>query len=97
VPPTVSPAASSHELAAAPLASSTVAVPLPAELAMPIADAQASRGQIPQAPSPDDEQPVQLWTAAADTGVAIGRGSQNAAAATAGFFNRLGRKIGNSF
>jgi beta-lactamase regulating signal transducer with metallopeptidase domain len=88
---------SSRELPAPLLASGTVAVPSSAELMMPIADAQASRGQIQRAPSPDDEQPVRPWTAAADTGVAIGRGSQNAAVATAGFFNRLGRKIGNSF
>ena len=37
------------------------------------------------------------WGAAADAGVAVGRGTQDAAAATAGFFNRLGRKIADSF
>jgi beta-lactamase regulating signal transducer with metallopeptidase domain len=37
------------------------------------------------------------WTAAADTGVAIGRGSQRAAMATAGFFNRLGKDLAGSF
>jgi hypothetical protein len=33
------------------------------------------------------------WTAAADAGAAIGRGSAAAGVATAGFFDRLGRRI----
>jgi hypothetical protein len=37
------------------------------------------------------------WDAAADAGVAIGRGSQNAGVATARLFNRFGRKIADSF
>jgi beta-lactamase regulating signal transducer with metallopeptidase domain len=37
------------------------------------------------------------WDAAADTGVAVGRASQRAAVATAGFFSRLGKKIAGSF
>jgi beta-lactamase regulating signal transducer with metallopeptidase domain len=37
------------------------------------------------------------WTAAADAGVAVGSGAQDAAVATAGFFNRFGRKIADSF
>jgi beta-lactamase regulating signal transducer with metallopeptidase domain len=37
------------------------------------------------------------WGAAANSGVAIGKGSQKAAVATARFFNNLGRKIGGSF
>jgi beta-lactamase regulating signal transducer with metallopeptidase domain len=37
------------------------------------------------------------WRAAASSGVAVGRGSQKAAVATAGFFNTLGRKIADSF
>jgi hypothetical protein len=37
------------------------------------------------------------WGAVANSGVAIGRGSQNAAVATAGFFNRLGKRIAGSF
>jgi len=37
------------------------------------------------------------WTAAADAGVAVGTGAQDAAVATAGFFNRFGRKIADSF
>jgi beta-lactamase regulating signal transducer with metallopeptidase domain len=37
------------------------------------------------------------WGAAADAGVAIGRGSQKAAVATAGFFSRFGKKLASSF
>lgn len=42
---------------------------------------------------PNDATP---WGAAADTGVAVGRASQKAAVATAGFFSRLGKKIAGS-
>jgi hypothetical protein len=34
---------------------------------------------------------------AADAGVAIGRSSQSAGAATAGFFSRFGKRIARSF
>jgi bla regulator protein blaR1 len=37
------------------------------------------------------------WGAAADAGVAVGRGSQKAAVATAGYFSRFGKKIAASF
>jgi hypothetical protein len=37
------------------------------------------------------------WRAAADGGVAIGRESRAAAVATAGYFTRLGKRIGGSF
>jgi beta-lactamase regulating signal transducer with metallopeptidase domain len=37
------------------------------------------------------------WSAAADAGVAVGRGSQKAGVATASFVSRLGRKIAGSF
>jgi hypothetical protein len=37
------------------------------------------------------------WGAAADSGAAIGKGSQQAAVATARFFTGLGRKIAGSF
>ena len=42
-------------------------------------------------------RPVSPWITAADAGVAVGGGAQDAALATAGFFNRLGRKIAVSF
>jgi hypothetical protein len=37
------------------------------------------------------------WRAAAETGTAIGRQSREAAVATAGYFTRLGKRIGGSF
>jgi hypothetical protein len=37
------------------------------------------------------------WGTAADAGVGIGRGSQKAAVATAGFFTRMGKSIARSF
>ncbi len=37
------------------------------------------------------------WTRAADAGVAIGRASQAAGVATAGFFRRFGKKVADSF
>jgi beta-lactamase regulating signal transducer with metallopeptidase domain len=37
------------------------------------------------------------WAAAADRGVALGRQSQKAATATAGFFTRFGKRIGDTF
>jgi beta-lactamase regulating signal transducer with metallopeptidase domain len=42
-------------------------------------------------------KPVPPWSAAANAGIAVGRGSQDAALATAGFFTRFGRTIANSF
>jgi hypothetical protein len=43
------------------------------------------------------QQPGSPWAAAAGAGAAIGRGSQKAGLATASFFTRIGKKIGNSF
>ena len=43
------------------------------------------------------ERPPTPWGAAADAGVAVGRGSQNAGVATASFFSRFGKKIAGSF
>ena len=40
---------------------------------------------------------VTPWGAAADGGVAVGEGSRKAAVATAGFFTRLSKSIGDSF
>jgi beta-lactamase regulating signal transducer with metallopeptidase domain len=46
---------------------------------------------------PDLRRNVTAWGAAADAGVTIGRGSEKAAVATAGFFTRVGRKVAGSF
>lgn len=45
-------------------------------------------------PRPPADTP---WGAAADAGLAIGRGSQKAGTATAGFFSRVGKGIARSF
>jgi beta-lactamase regulating signal transducer with metallopeptidase domain len=37
------------------------------------------------------------WRIAADAGIAVGRGSERAATASAGFFTRFGRKVAGSF
>jgi bla regulator protein blaR1 len=52
---------------------------------------------IPGPPPGPDAKPHSPWTAAADGGVAIGRRSQTAGVATAGFFSRFGKKIADSF
>ena len=49
----------------------------------------ASQPEPARSPSP--------WTTAVEASEAVSRRSQNAAEATAGFFNRLGRRIGGSF
>ena len=55
---------------------------------------------LPQAPEikpqSSNEAPTP-WGAAADAGVGIGRGSQKAAVATAGFFTRFSKSIAGSF
>jgi beta-lactamase regulating signal transducer with metallopeptidase domain len=51
--------------------------------------AEAVTSGVAQEPTP--------WGAAADAGIALGRGSQRAATATAGFFTRVSKKIAGSF
>ena len=48
-------------------------------------------------PLPADAAAKAPWSAAADAGVQVGRGSQKAAVATAGFFSKLGKSIARSF
>jgi len=71
---------------AAPLAPSIPDAQLMSDAAAPTRDAP---------PAPDKARTP--WAAAADAGVAIGRTSQSAGAATAGFFSRFGKKIARSF
>ena len=52
---------------------------------------------IPGVSESTEVKPRSPWMAAADGGVAIGRHSQNAGVATAGFFTRFGKKIADSF
>ncbi len=49
------------------------------------------------APSPQVEKDPSPWTAPATAGVALGRASRTAGAATGGFFTRLGKSIAHSF
>jgi hypothetical protein len=59
----------------------------------------SAAGAAPGAGGQSTGSPVTVsppWTAAAGAGVAIGDTAQSAAQATAGFFNRLGRKIAGS-
>lgn len=62
---------------------------------------ELTRQSAPAAPAATDasrqQRPGSPWAAAADAGAAIGRGSQKAGVATALFFTRIGKKIGNSF
>ena len=51
----------------------------------------------PLAAPPGNQQPDSPWAAAADAGVAIGRGSKKAGLATAGLFTRIGKGIAASF
>ena len=53
-------------------------------------------GTAPAASSAASRTPTP-WGAAADASVDVGRGSQKAAVATAGFFSRLGKSIAGSF
>jgi beta-lactamase regulating signal transducer with metallopeptidase domain len=52
-------------------------------------------GKTPAAPAAS--APVTPWGAAATAGASVGRGSQKAAVATAGFFSKLGKSIAGSF
>lgn len=54
-------------------------------------------GPVTDAKSPITGSAPTPWAVAADTGVAVGRGSRTAAVATAGFFTRFGKKIAGSF
>jgi hypothetical protein len=51
----------------------------------------------PPPPIPAEGKSVTPWRAAADGGVAIGRASERAAIATAGFFNRYARRVAAGF
>ena len=54
-------------------------------------------GAPPPNPSSPEATMATPWETAADVGVSVGRVSEKAAVATAGFFTRLGKKIAGSF
>ena len=74
-------------------------IPISTGIAAPAADAPVNAVLIearsePHAAdpsSPPDEEARRPWVPVADAGVAVGRGSQNAGIATAGFFSRFGK------
>jgi beta-lactamase regulating signal transducer with metallopeptidase domain len=89
--------ASGSELVALP------SLPVAAGTPIALAPARADRGVRGEAasvardaPQPAGQTPAP-WTAVAGAGITIGRVSQNAGAATAGFFSRFGKTIGRSF
>jgi hypothetical protein len=79
---------------------------LPLIASTPIVDFESPLRPSPARPSPpgtdgstppNHSEPPTVWGAAAEGGTAIGRGSQKAAVATAGFFTRVSRRIAGSF
>ena len=74
-------------------------LPTPARLLpAPESPRASSHDAAPPANPQGAVQPVATpWGAAADAGIAVGRSSKTAATATAGFFSKLGHKIGGSF
>ncbi|MGH9309510.1 MAG: M56 family metallopeptidase, partial [Vicinamibacterales bacterium] len=90
LPPDLSPAA---EVAVATLLPVSSGEQVPLVISVPpdlfMIDGVQSVSASSTLPSP--------WRAAADAGVAVGRGSQNAAVKTAGLFTRFGRTIAESF
>ena len=74
----------------------SIAAPTPPPTS-PASDAHGPTGVATAPAPPQNDAVVPPWTAAADAGVAIGRGTEKAGVATAGFFNRMGKKIARSF
>jgi beta-lactamase regulating signal transducer with metallopeptidase domain len=93
---TAAPAADRSPASAAPLPSRALAAGR-VEPPHVVAAANAAVAPAADAAQPSARQAVAPWSAAAGAGVSVGGGAQDAALATAGFFNRLGRKIADSF
>jgi hypothetical protein len=53
--------------------------------------------ELNSATSAGAPKPATPWGAAASAGVNVGKGSQKAAVATAGFFTKLGKSISGAF
>ena len=77
-------------------ASRLFSVTAPSVLAGPPSTVLTQPGIVPLPLRADDASKTP-WGAAADAGVQVGRGSQKAAVATAGFFSKLGKSIARSF
>jgi beta-lactamase regulating signal transducer with metallopeptidase domain len=63
----------------------------------PALGATAPPGADKQVAARAEENAAAPWTAAANAGIALGRASQTAGAATGGFFSRFGKTIARSF
>jgi len=105
--PVVGEQARSAELTEAraiePASTSTI-VPVPVlasdfHRGFPLAAPTVARASDPFSTSPASaaEEGRAPWSRAADTGVAVGRASQDAGVATAGLFTRFGKRIAGSF
>jgi beta-lactamase regulating signal transducer with metallopeptidase domain len=68
-----------------------------ATAAPPTVLSAASTAPAPTPPPAADTKAVTPWGAAANAGIAVGKGSQKSAVATAGFFTRFGKKVAASF
>jgi hypothetical protein len=79
------------------LTSRPVSAPMPSATVVESVPGSPSASIASDAPPPLASISRTPWAAAADAGVAIGRGSQTAGVATAGFFRRFGKKIAASF
>ena len=88
------PAAAPGDDSPAALVSSTPTVPLESAFTSSAPALRTVPAHKPASPPPDEPT---LWGAAAEGGTAMGRGSQKAALATAGFFTRISKKIAGSF
>jgi hypothetical protein len=69
----------------------------PTDPASPLSIEAGTPGATDVAPGGAAAKTQTPWSAAADAGVAIGRGSRRAGVETAGFFSRLGKRIAGSF
>jgi beta-lactamase regulating signal transducer with metallopeptidase domain len=87
-------AAAAGDDSPAALVSSTPTVPLDSAFTSSAPALGTAPALAPASPPPDEPT---LWGAAAEGGTAIGRGSQKAAVATAGFLTRMSKKIAGSF
>ena len=85
-------------LATQPVAALTLAAPITtAPLRPPNVPASGTAASAVASADAARDDARAIWGAAAEAGKAVGRSSENAAVAAAGFFARLGRTVGSSF
>ena len=99
-PPASAGGASPLPLVAPPLGtptSSALGTLMPVQIPFTTVDQDRSSSAADETPRAAEVTARTPWSATADAGVAIGRGSRSAGVATAGFFSRVGKKIAGSF